>query len=321
MLQWFRFSSIVFILSFLTLGGCSSPMDPEALVQPYHHISNYMNLPDATCEVSDKTATIKSKFLTLVFNRGYQNMEINGMTYYLNQSATMQGVPTRDLKILREALFGSSFRKHRLLIMVDAGHGGNDPGCSAGALKEKHITFEVALEVKRLLELRGHQVVLSRDGDRAMTLKERTDKAAKHPIDACVSIHVNSTAVPTETARGVEVYLIPDLNCKSTTGYLPTEGESISQDFIVPSTKLALAVQQRLLLTDPSIGDRGVRHAYFRLVRDVPAPAILAEIGFINHPEDRARLETTAYRLKVARAIVDGIEDAFAVYPRQMNLK
>jgi N-acetylmuramoyl-L-alanine amidase len=161
--------------------------------------------------------------------------------------------------------------------------------------------------------------MLTRDRDVKMSLKERTDKIAAHPVDASVSIHVNSTENPHSNARGVEVYLVPDVNCKSTTGYLPTTGSSVSQDFIIPSTKLAIAVHQRLKMMDSSVVDRGVRHAYFRLVRDVPAPCVLAEIGFINHPEERAQLAKATYRASIARAIADGIEDAFAAYPMSVK--
>ena len=84
------------------------------------------------------------------------------------------------------------------------------------------------------------------------------------------------------------------------------------QPHLVQSTRLALRVQASLLRLPGTPADRGVKHAYFKVLREVPAPAILVETGFITNPEDRARLASPEGRQNLGFAIALGVLDAFA---------
>lgn len=305
----FSFSLFFIVpLMFLTTSGCSSQMDPTAKVQPYEHVADFLELEDAKLEITETTAKITNKDHCFVFNLQTSTVEVNHILYYLHHPVEKGTINTRDLEILRDAIVRPTERKNRITIMLDAGHGGKDPGCLNGTLFEKNIALEVVLEVKRLLEKQGHVVYLTRNEDVYLTLAERSEKATKTPVDAFVSVHVNAST--NVAAQGVEVYVVPDKGALSVNGKKLPDGPSISQYYLNTSTRLAFAVQQRLLGLNEKPKDRGVRHAYFRVIRDTPAPAILAEIGFISNAEERALLATPIYRQSIAQAIAKGIEDA-----------
>lgn len=304
--SFFWFSCLLFLgtLTFSTFTGCSS----RAKENPYQHVVDFLELPNATCEVTDKMATIKTPEHSFVFNRNSSMILVDDILYYLHHPVMNDRVDARDLELLRDAIVRPMEQKHRLVVMLDAGHGGRDPGCQMETLQEKKITLEVTLEIKRLLEKQGHTVYLTRNGDTTLSLNERTKMAAEKPIDAFVSVHVNASSNP--LAEGVEVFVVPDKNALSVNGSDLPKDPSISQYYLKTSTRLAFAVQRRLLGLSEKPKDRGVRHAYFRVIRDTPAPAILAEIGFVTHADERNLLATPAYRQAIARAIANGIEDA-----------
>lgn len=299
------------MMSFFASIGCSPKMDPKAKEQPYKHVADFLELSNATCVVTEETASISNAEHTFVFHRNQSTVLVDQTLYYLHHPIVKDTIDTRDLELLRDAIVRPFERKHRLMVMLDAGHGGKDPGCQEETLQEKKIALEVVLEIKRLLEKKGHVVCLTRDGDTYLSLNERCEKAAEKPLDAFVSVHVNASL--NATAEGVEVFVVPNKEALSLNGTSLPEGPSISQYFLKTSTRLAFVVQQHLLALNEKPKDRGVRHAYFRVIRDTPAPAILAEIGFITNDKERAQLATPLYRQSIAKAIADGIENALVV--------
>jgi N-acetylmuramoyl-L-alanine amidase len=95
--------------------------------------------------------------------------------------------------------------ERKLLVVLDAGHGGDDPGTiGPRGLREKDITLAVAKNAKRRLEARGFDVLLTRDADRTLSLEERTAFAEGANGDVFVSIHVN--AAPRARVHGIETY-------------------------------------------------------------------------------------------------------------------
>jgi N-acetylmuramoyl-L-alanine amidase len=170
----------------------------------------------------------------------------------------------------------------RALVVIDPGHGGKDPGAiGLGGLREVDVVLPISLEVARLLEQRGVQVVLTRNSDYFVELPGRTAIANRVGADIFVSIHANAVANRPDVS-GLETYYL-------------SSGLTLAQ-FIHNS-----------ILQSLNIRDRGVRRARFYVLRHTAMPSVLVETGFVTGEEDSARLATPAYQSQMAQAIANGI--------------
>lgn len=177
----------------------------------------------------------------------------------------------------------------KMIVTVDPGHGGRDPGASANGIIEKDLNLFVGLKVREYLEREGFQVVMTRSDDTFIELEERVKIAEKNNSDIFVSIHGNAA---TSEARGSESY------------YYAASLNQRSQD----SQQLATFIQKRLV---EALGtrDRGVKHGNFHVIRETSMPAALVELGFITNKDDAAILKT--HRQAAAKAISQGIIDYY----------
>lgn len=175
----------------------------------------------------------------------------------------------------------------RYRALIDPGHGGQDPGATGpSGLPEKNIVLSIALEVGRILERQGVGAVLTRAGDRFVSLQERVRKAEQVDADVLVSIHANSIGLGRGDVNGLETY------------YYRT-GEA-----------LARSIHQSILRRlRPS--DRGVRRARFYVLRESSMPSTLVEVGFVTGRLDGRHLSDPRYRQRMAAAIAEGILDYF----------
>ena len=207
-------------------------------------------------------------------------------------------------------------------IVIDAGHGGKDPGGgSNGNLIEKPIVLSISKKIGAILTAKGYTVLLTRDTDRFIPLKERTAFAIKHKADLFLSIHANASE--NSSANGIETYYLDvtstDKNAEIiaarenvNSGYSIQELETLLKGLIVESKsedsrRLAKHVQQELV-TATGAADRGVKHARFVVLIGTSVPAILVETGFVTNPTEGKKLTSDTYQQKVASAIVRGIE-------------
>ena len=169
-------------------------------------------------------------------------------------------------------------------IVVDAGHGGSDPGAvGVNGLQEKSVTLPIAKRIQELLVGAGAKVTMTRTTDTYLSLTERVRIADRTDADIYVSIHINSAT--SSSAHGLETYHYP--------------GSSKGR-------KLASAIESELV---KALGwtDRGVKTAYFYVLKYTDMVAALAEIGFIVNPSEGKALATSATREKAAKAIFNGI--------------
>jgi len=167
-------------------------------------------------------------------------------------------------------------------IFLDYGHGGNDPGAISGQYKEKDFTLSIGKRVKYHLERHNFSVIESREGDTNPTLKERSNKANANNVDISVSIHVN--AYSDINAQGIEIYHYLGSN----------RGE-----------KLARSVLNSIISSKLYTKNRGLKTNSLHMTREVIAPAILIEMGFITNTEDRNILINKSEEM--AKAITKGI--------------
>ncbi len=178
------------------------------------------------------------------------------------------------------------------VIVIDAGHGGSDPGASGNGIVEKELNLSVALRVQKLLEKAGIKVVMTRSGDTYPTLDERNSISAQSGADAFVSIHTNTASA--SSASGTETYYNSD-------------GD---QNRANKSKQLAGFIQNRLY---KAIGtrNRGVLENDFRVIKYNPLPAVLVELGYLSNPSDAKKLKSNSYRDLAARSIYEGILDFY----------
>lgn len=174
------------------------------------------------------------------------------------------------------------------LIIVDAGHGGKDPGAQSpfGIPPEKHLTLDIAQRLRRLLEQAGYSVRMTRETDVYISLADRVAMANALGADAFVSVHLNSFPRP-GGQWGTEVYY-----------------------WTPHSLPLAEAVYRNLLSLLGRKGN-GVRQRRLYVVRHTVMPAILVEPCYVNHPDEAALLKDESFRERIALAICQGIMEFF----------
>jgi N-acetylmuramoyl-L-alanine amidase len=224
----------------------------------------------------------------------------------------------------------SSAREPRWHVVIDAGHGGKDPGAiGPSGLMEKDVVLDMAKRLRDLMQ-QGLQwrVTLTRDADVFIPLEERTAIANAKAADLFVSIHANAAERP--DAQGIETYFL-DLGTdeqsmrvaareNATTLSKVSALQVILRDLLMTSKRnesslLAGSVQQALVQA-PGGGktgrDLGVKHAPFLVLMGAEMPSILVETGFVSNPAEERRLADPKYRAQAARAIFEGIKEYFA---------
>ena len=174
-----------------------------------------------------------------------------------------------------------------LTVVVDAGHGGIDRGGAPGQrVPEKPYTLDVAQRLAATLRANGMRVILTRDGDYFVGLRQRCDIANAQRNAIFVSIHFNGA--PRAGADGIETYYYT--------------GQSAS---------LAASVHQRVLAAT-GLEDRHVRRRGFFVIRRTSIPSILVELGFLSNPDTAQKVSgSPAYRQRLADAVAKGILDRY----------
>lgn len=173
------------------------------------------------------------------------------------------------------------------IIVLDAGHGGKDPGASSNGAVEKKIVLNVAMKVKAKLENAGAKVYMTRLGDTYPTLSDRVDFALNHYAEVFVSIHVNSAS--SSSAKGTETY------------YSISGNVNEKEDF-----RLASAINNQIV-NNAVMVNRGVKRQDYYVVRNMFLPSVLVELGFVSNSADRQKLVDSKYVDIFANSIYKGI--------------
>jgi N-acetylmuramoyl-L-alanine amidase len=228
-----------------------------------------------------------------------------------------------------------------IIIAIDAGHGGKDPGAvSSNNVLEKDITLLIAKELQRTLrDTEGYQAVLIRNDDSTVSLNDRYQNARKYGADAFVSIHADGFRLA--SVKGASVFIWSEESSSSVARNLSDKerrriqaqikniksydfNEDAARD-LYPNTYKKKVDQSKILGTkildqlkrDPytKIHKQNVEYADFRVLKSVDIPSVLVESGFITNPEDAKRLKTKAGRRMIARSIFLGIHNYFRGMP------
>ena len=221
-----------------------------------------------------------------------------------------------------------------IIIAVDAGHGGVDPGASGRkGTREKDIVLSVAkLLAARINQEPGMKAVLTRDGDYFITLQERTRRARKAKADLFVSAHADAIANP--DVSGSSVYILSERGATSEAARWLAESENaadlkggvtlddkdpvlqgvlldLSQSASISASMTAAENVLKSLHRVGEVRKPRVQQAGFIVLKSPDIPSMLVETAFISNREDERKLSLPAHRQKLANAIFDGIEQYF----------
>jgi N-acetylmuramoyl-L-alanine amidase len=195
-------------------------------------------------------------------------------------------------------------------IVLDAGHGGKDPGNQEGKRQEKQYTLLLAKDVRDLLAKAGYKVQLTRSSDSYLSPEERPGLAKKRGADLFVSLHFNSAdGAGGASVNGCEVYCLTPANAYSTNDR-GEQGHKGAQAGNRNDTKnLLLAYQlQRAIAEKTGAEDRGVKRARFAVLKFAEMPAVLIEAAFMTNAGDAKKIYDATLRRTLAQSIVDGIK-------------
>lgn len=224
------------------------------------------------------------------------------------------------------------------LVVIDAGHGGHDPGAHGEHQAEKELTLSLALALRqRLLDVGGIRVALTRMDDRYLLLEERSDIARRMKADLFISIHADSADTP--GAHGATVYTLSDRGSSQEAEHLAAAenradsvngvslantSSSVSAILVDLSQRHAAEMSTnlaRLILREGQGGESGARidfreralqSAAFVVLKSPDVPSVLYEAGYISNAEDAARLSSPAGRRDFAHATAQAIRVYFA---------
>lgn len=231
--------------------------------------------------------------------------------------------------------------KRDVVVAIDAGHGGEDPGASGSrGQHEKDIVLQIARELQRQINTeRGYRAELTRTGDYFIPLRKRTEIARKKGADLFISIHAD--AAPSKAAFGASVFALSDRGATSETARWLADTENRS-DLIGGAGNVSLDDKDRMLagvLLDLSmtatlsssldvgqkvLGNMGritplhkrrVEQAGFMVLKSPDIPSILVETGFISNANEAAKLATKSHQQALARSIHTGVRQYFQQSP------
>lgn len=218
------------------------------------------------------------------------------------------------------------------IIVLDAGHGGKDPGAIGyNSYKEKDVVLQIALYAKSILKSRGYTVYTTRDRDRFVKLRNRTKFANKKNADLFISIHANAVDKGADSTYGIECYFLSPSRSEKAERVAAKENSADLSDMnmygkksflnflnyhkIVASNKLAIDLQRSMLATLKKsyrkVKDAGVREGPFWVLVGAQMPSVLIEVGFITNPKEARRLVLSSYQKKLALGIANGVERYF----------
>lgn len=195
------------------------------------------------------------------------------------------------------------------LVIVDAGHGGQDGGAVAGGFIEKNLSLTLARQLRDQLHELGLRVKMTRDRDVFIELEARSQIAKKAKATLFVSLHLNTSE--TASVQGIETYYAEQKSLSARRSPSGSRGQHASE-------WLARSVQLHAC-SGSKAEDRGIKAKNYAVVTHTPCPAVLVECGFLTHVDEVAKLKRSEYQLALAQGIARGVVEFIKSQPAQSS--
>ena len=260
--------------------------------------------------------TLENKKVLMKLRVGGQECIMNGVKFVFSYKVEDTGgrawISRIDLAklvdpVLRPNYIGNAGNFHT--VIIDAGHGGKDPGAVNGLGTEANYNLDVANRLKRILTARKYKVLMTRDSNRFLSLQERVDFANRVRDNAIfISIHHNSGGA---AARGLETFTLSPIGVAhygrglNSSDFQVRTGNSHDSANVALATAVHGFVSRRL---GKNTFDRGIKRARFSVLTGVKHPSILIECGFLSHPFEARLIHNDAYRNAVANGVAEAID-------------
>jgi N-acetylmuramoyl-L-alanine amidase len=225
-----------------------------------------------------------------------------------------------------DTIYGAPIARGRPIVVIDAGHGGRDPGARSvsGEVAEKELTLALARELRDDLVKRGRvRVAMTRDDDRYLTLDDRAAVARRLDAAMFVSLHVDSA--PNPLARGASVYSLSDVASDAEAAHLAAVENGANADGgksdpveamlsdLAMRSQMSASADLASRLVNKSAGRFELRpephrFAAFYVLRSARTPAVLFEAGYLSNVDDEVLLRDPKHRSDIALALAQAIE-------------
>jgi len=235
----------------------------------------------------------------------------------------------------------------RFTVVLDAGHGGHDPGAMGDIMREKDINLSITLDLGTIIEqnFKDVKVVYTRKTDKYLTLQERADVVNNHHADLFICIHTN--AAPSPSAYGAETFTLGLAKTKANLdvamrensvitleenyktkyhGFDPNSVDSyimfeFMQDKYIDRSVDFASIIQKQFLNYCNRSDRGVRQAGFWVLHRSACPSVLVELGFISNPTEERYLSSDQGQKEMATAIFNAFVDYKRAHDKRSGLQ
>ncbi|QQL45556.1 N-acetylmuramoyl-L-alanine amidase family protein [Sulfuriroseicoccus oceanibius] len=277
-------------------------------------IKSFYRFPEL--KLSGNTALWRGSQLWMKATIGSPELIINDVKFILSHPVTRKGrhvlVSRIDLAKLIDPVLRPDFIRQAQrfdTVVIDAGHGGHDPGAIGPYGKEKDFALSVAKRLGAILQRNGYKVKYTRSDDRFIPLKKRAQIGNSTPNSIFISIHFNSAK--RTGAQGIETFALTPAGTASTaqsqrpSDHKKRTGNRRDAENIALATAVQNAVLKQINRYRPT--DRGIKRARWTVLSGLTRPGILFEGGFVSNQTEGKRIATAAYQQQLAQGLATAI--------------
>lgn len=267
-------------------------------------------------------ARFTSKWTTIELEMDSRDQLVNGLRVFFGDPVRLHRgrawISKLDAEHLLSPILRPGHEQSRVpalkRIVLDAGHGGKDPGKinSRVNVTEKEMAFDTVARIKALLEKDGFEVFLTRSDDTNPEFTTRAELADRVGADLFISLHYNSVASGADRVQGVEVFTMTPQFQYSTSDHGRDDDNGAKK--ANPGNRfdhwnaVAGYLMHREMIGDLKVSDRGLKRARWKVLVLAQCPAVYVEAGYLSNDAEARKIATPEYRQKIAESVRDGVQ-------------
>ncbi|MFH0948204.1 MAG: N-acetylmuramoyl-L-alanine amidase [Elusimicrobiota bacterium] len=318
------------ILFVVHLGTYSGKTDTFTLVSPFRLVIDVERIGEVSARFTDLSSVLAPSATGFSPSRFAAGEETNiPLDIFLPEAKPEEEIPIVETNEIKKSKPTKAIHKFNKIV-VDAGHGGEDPGAvGPKGTKEKDINLAIAKRLGEILKKDGYDVFLTRSDDIFIPLSERTKFANRVMADLFVSIHCNASI--SDDTRGFEIYFLSEkatdraaeavanmensviaLEKSSISGKRDIEKLLLSMavnEFINESSSICGFINKGICEKFSNLDSRGVKQANFYVLRGATMPAVLVEAAFLSNIKEEKLLNQKKFQKKITESVYNGIKE------------